>query len=77
MFAKTIIFAVIINHDDDMLTKTQIFDTVENLSEKISLDELIDKFIFIEKVNIGLEQSEKGMVSSEEEVSKKLSQWLA
>ena len=29
------------------------------------------------KVNIGLEQSEKGIVSSEEEVSKRLSKWLA
>jgi hypothetical protein len=59
-----------------MLTKTQIFDTVEKLSENVSLDELIDRFIFIEKVNIGLEQSQKGMVSSEEEARKKLSKWL-
>jgi predicted transcriptional regulator len=59
-----------------MLTKTQIFDTVESFSEFVSLDELIDKLIFIEKVNIGLKQSEKGMVSSEEEVSKKLTKWL-
>ena len=60
-----------------MLTKTQIVDTVEQFSEYVSLDELIDKLLFIEKVNIGLEQSEKGMISSEEEVSKKLSKWLA
>ena len=59
-----------------MLTKTQIFDTVENLDEQISLDELIDKLIFIEKVNIGLAQSENGMVCSEEEARKKLSGWL-
>ena len=59
-----------------MLTKTQIFDTVETISDHISLDELIDKFIFIEKVNIGLEQSEKGMVFSEEEVSNRLYEWL-
>jgi predicted transcriptional regulator len=59
-----------------MLTKTQIFDTVETLPENVYLDELIDKLLFIEKVNIGLKQSEKGMVSSEEEVCKKLSKWL-
>ena len=59
-----------------MITKTQIFDTVEELPEQVSLDELIDKFIFIEKVNIGLAQSENGMVSSEIEASKKLSKWL-
>ena len=59
-----------------MLTKTQIFDTVDDLPEWVSLDEMIDKLIFIEKVNIGLAQSENGMVSSEEEAVKKLSGWL-
>jgi hypothetical protein len=59
-----------------MLTKTQIFDTVEKLDECISLDDLIDKLIFIEKVNIGLEQSKNGMVRSEEEATKKISRWL-
>jgi len=59
-----------------MLTKTQIFDTIEGIPEFISLDEMIDKLIFIEKVNIGLAQSENGMVSSEEEAVKKLSAWL-
>lgn len=59
-----------------MLTKAQIFDTVEKLPEYISLDELIDKLIFLEKVNISLEQSEKGMVNSEAETRKKLSKWL-
>jgi len=35
---------------------------------------LIDSYL-LEKVNIGLEQSEKGMVSTEEEVHKKLSNY--
>ena len=59
-----------------MLTKTQIFDTVETLNDKISLDELIDRLVFIEKVNVGLCQSENGMVYSEAEAKKKLSKWL-
>jgi hypothetical protein len=59
-----------------MLTKTQIFETVETVNDNILLDELIDKLIFIEKVNIGLGQSENGMVYSEVEAKKKLSKWL-
>ena len=59
-----------------MLTKTQLFDTVEKLPDHVSLDELIDRFIFIEKVNIGFEQSKKEMVNSEDEASVKLSKWL-
>ena len=59
-----------------MLTKTQIFDTVETLNDHVSLDELIDKLIFIEKVNVGLSQSVNGIVYSETEAKKKLSKWL-
>jgi len=59
-----------------MLTKAQIFDTVENLPECVSLDEMIDKLMFIEKVNIGLTQSENGMIYSEEESENRLSKWL-
>ena len=59
-----------------MLAKSQIFETIEQLPESVSLDELIDKLIFIEKVNIGLAQSENGMVSSESEARRKLSKWL-
>jgi len=59
-----------------MLTKTQLLDTVEKLPDHVSLDELIDRLIFIEKVNIGFEQSKKGMVNSEDKVSIKLSKWL-
>ena len=36
----------------------------------------LDKLIFIEKVNIGLAQSENGMVSSESKAREKLSKWL-
>ena len=59
-----------------MLAKSQIFETIEQLPESVSLDELIDKLIFIEKVNIGLAQSENGMISSESEARRKLSKWL-
>ena len=60
-----------------MLTKAQIIDTIEEFPGLVSLDELIDKFIFIEKVNIGLKQSENGMVYSEEDAKTKLSEWFA
>ena len=59
-----------------MLFKEQVFDTIKTSGERIFLDELIDRLIFIEKVNIGMEQSKQGIVNSEEETIKKLSKWL-
>jgi len=43
-----------------MLTRTQVFDTLEKMPEQFSIDQLFDKLLFINKVEIGLAQSEIG-----------------
>ena len=59
-----------------MLSRTQVFNTVERLPEQFSIDQLIDKLIFIDKVEIGLEQSMLGNVNTKEQTKQKLSKWL-
>jgi len=59
-----------------MLTKAQVFDTLEKMPERFSLDQLFDKLLFINKVEIGLLQSENGQVNSKEQAKQKLSKWL-
>jgi hypothetical protein len=59
-----------------MLTKTQVFGTLEKMPEQFSLDQLFDKLLFINKVEIGLLQSENGQVNSKEQTKQKLSKWL-
>jgi len=59
-----------------MLTRTQVFDTLEKMPEQFSLDQLFDKLVFINKVEIGLSQSENGQVNTKEEAQRKLSKWL-
>jgi hypothetical protein len=59
-----------------MLTKEKVIKTVSNLPDNFSLDELIDKLIFIEKVQKGLENSLSDKVYSKEEAKIKLSKWL-
>ena len=59
-----------------MPTKEQVFSTVEKMPEQFSIDQLIDKLIFIEKVEKGLEQSESGNVNTKEQAKQKLSKWL-
>jgi len=59
-----------------MLTRTQVFDTLEKMPEQFSLDQLFDKLIFINKVEIGLSQSASGRVNSKEQAKQKLSKWL-
>lgn len=57
-----------------MITKTQIIDTL--LPEKLTIDQLIEHLIFIEKVQKGLDDSNSGKVNSKEETKKKLIKWL-
>ena len=59
-----------------MITKTHLISTLEKLPENLTIDQVIDHIIFIEKVQKGLEDSENGRVHTKEEVSKKLNKWL-
>jgi len=54
----------------------QVFNTVERLPEQFSIDQLIDKLIFIDKVETGLQQSMLGNVNTKEQTKQKLSKWL-
>jgi hypothetical protein len=59
-----------------MLTRTQVFNSVENLPDPFSIDQLIQKLIFVDKVETGLNQSFSGNLNSKEETKQKLSKWL-
>jgi len=45
------------------------------LPDSFTIDELIDRLIFIEKVEQGLKQSAEGKVISHEEVKKIIEKW--
>jgi predicted transcriptional regulator len=51
-----------------MLTKEKVDKTILNLPDSFSLDELVEKLIFIEKIEEGYQQSENGKVVTNEEV---------
>jgi hypothetical protein len=59
-----------------MLSKQKVLKTIAELPDSFSLDELIDRLIFIEKVQKGLDDSIAGNVFSKEEAAKRLEKWL-
>ena len=59
-----------------MLTKKSVIRTIAKLPDNFGLDVLIDKLIFTEKVEKGLDQSMKNQVVSETQAKKKLAKWL-
>jgi len=43
-----------------MITKTQIINSLEKLPENLTIDQVVDHLIFIEKVQKGLDDSANG-----------------
>jgi hypothetical protein len=42
-----------------MLTKEQVINSLKEMPDKFSIDDLMDKLILLQKIEIGLEQSKK------------------
>ncbi|MBE7639788.1 MULTISPECIES: hypothetical protein [Salegentibacter] len=59
-----------------MLTKSKLREEIEKLPETFSIDELVERLIFIEKVENGINQSKKGDVISEEQLDKEIEKWF-
>jgi predicted transcriptional regulator len=58
-----------------MLTKEMIKKTVADLPDSFTIDDLIEKLIFIERVEEGIQQSKEGKLVSNEEVKKMIDKW--
>jgi len=55
-----------------MITKTYLINTFENLPENLTIDQVIDHILFIEKVQKGMDDSANCRVFSNEEAKQKL-----
>ncbi len=58
-----------------MLTKRKVMNTISNLPEKFSLDELVEKMIVLEKIEKGIEDSDSDNILNEEELEAKIREW--
>lgn len=57
------------------MDKKKVLDTINELPDKFDLDELIEKLIFIEKVEEGLKQSNLGKTVSHDQVKREVEKW--
>jgi hypothetical protein len=58
------------------MTKEKIHQAVDELPNEFSVEDLLEKIIFLHKIERGYTQSENNEVISTEEARKKLSKWL-
>ncbi len=59
-----------------MITKTNLINSLDKLPENLTVDQVIDHIIFVEKIENGLEDSKNGKVNTKEEARLKLKKWL-
>ena len=59
-----------------MLTKTKLIEQIKILPSEFSIDELIDRLIVMEKVELGDKQSENGNVLTEAEMDNEITTWF-
>ncbi|MCK9207974.1 MAG: hypothetical protein M0P66_12755 [Salinivirgaceae bacterium] len=59
-----------------MITKTQIRNSLEDLPEDLTIDQLIDRLIFIEKIQKGIDDSKSGRINSKDIAKEKLNKWI-
>ncbi len=59
-----------------MLSREQIIDTLKKMPEQVTLDDVLDSIILLEKIERGLEQSINGQITSDEQLEEKLPEWL-
>jgi len=59
-----------------MLTKVKVLKAIKQLPDEFSIDEMIDRMILLEKIEIGLAQSKNGEVISHEDVQKEIDKWF-
>lgn len=59
-----------------MLKREKIINTLKIIPDQVSLDEVLDRIILLDKIETGLEQSEKGQLTPDDELDGKLPEWL-
>ena len=59
-----------------MLTKEKIIAGIQKLPENVTIDEVLDHILLLEKIDKGIDQADKGQVLTEEKVDEKIEKWL-
>ena len=59
-----------------MITKEKLKSTLTDFPEEFSIDELIERLILIEKIEVGSQQSLNNEVISNEELELEIEKWF-
>ena len=58
------------------MKKSTVIESLSKLPDEVTLDEIVERLIVIEKIEKGRKDVQSGKVNSEEQAKTKLSKWL-
>jgi len=59
-----------------MTTKDKVINGIKNLPDTVDIDDILDQIMLVEKIEKGVDQSNKNQVVSDDELDKRLGKWL-
>jgi hypothetical protein len=59
-----------------MTTKDKIINHIKNLPDSVTIDDILDQKILVEKIEQGIQQSNKNQIVPDDELDKRLGKWL-
>jgi predicted transcriptional regulator len=59
-----------------MTTKEKLIKVVQDLPDDASIEEVMERLLFVAKVEKGLQQADKGQTLSHDDIKEKMSKWL-
>jgi predicted transcriptional regulator len=59
-----------------MITKEKLIQVINKMPEKINIDDIIEEFVLLSKIEHGLSDVESGRVYSDKQVAEKMEKWL-
>jgi hypothetical protein len=59
-----------------MIKKNQLKETIESFPDEFTLEELVDKLIFLDKIEKGNRDSIEGNTMSEVELEEEMKRWF-
>ena len=60
-----------------MLTKDKVISGIKRLPDSVTIEEILDQIILLEKIEKGIDQANRGEVFTEEQVEAKVAKWFA
>ena len=58
-----------------MITKEKVLETLKTMPNEFSIDDLMDKLILLNKVQVGMEQTKKGESYTSDQAKKLIKEW--